>query len=72
MCRTITYLFAMHKATCRHVLTQRAILLRECLLLHQTRLMRDSLILSLLHSLSASLNPTSPVRETHAKSFSAR
>ena len=32
MCRTITYLFAMQKATCRHVLTQRAILLRECLL----------------------------------------
>ena len=32
MGRTIAYLFAMHKATCRHVLTQRAILLLECLL----------------------------------------
>lgn len=32
MGRTISYLFAMHKAICRQVLTQRAILLLECLL----------------------------------------
>ena len=32
MGRTIAYLFAMHKAICRQVLTQRAILLLECLL----------------------------------------
>ena len=32
MRRTIAYLFVMHKAICRHVLTQRTILLLECLL----------------------------------------
>ncbi len=32
MGRTIAYLFAMHKATCRQVPTQRAILLLETLL----------------------------------------
>jgi hypothetical protein len=32
MGRTLAYLFAMHKAICRHELTQRAILLLECFL----------------------------------------